>query len=129
MSDVVSAALELEGQRQRWTFIDWGDERSQRVGEFLETERVVETICKDRERRSCPRANQSSDRDSSDCEAGWMVLYEHTTHGCLRCSIDEWVSRTSSSWFSSSIVPCGRFVYVSLLFPYGQSQGVLRMGP
>lgn len=52
VSDVVRGALEAEAQRQRRAaFIERGNELSRRVGEQLDTERVVETIREDRESR------------------------------------------------------------------------------
>lgn len=52
VSDVVRGALEAEAQRQRRAaLIERGNELSRRVGEQLDTERVVETIREDRESR------------------------------------------------------------------------------
>lgn len=52
VSDVVRSALEAEAQRQRRAaLIERGNELSRRVGEQLDTERVVETIREDRESR------------------------------------------------------------------------------
>jgi antitoxin CcdA len=52
VSEVVREALESEvRQRRREALIDRGNELSQRFGDQIETERVVETIREDRESR------------------------------------------------------------------------------
>lgn len=52
VSEVVRDALAVEVKRQRReTLIEQGDELSQRFGDQLETERVVDTIREDRETR------------------------------------------------------------------------------
>lgn len=52
VSEVVRDALAIEVKRQRReALIERGDELSQRFGDQLETERVVDTIREDRETR------------------------------------------------------------------------------